>query len=140
NHPQTAAFLEKRGTHFDPHRPYPELHQAPLYPLVIAGALRLMPAAKREALFVHPPAPPDGFAADYFLLGLNLVLLWLAAWLTYDLGRRLFEPRVGWAAAIGVLISVPVWQQTVAVNGLPLMMIPIVATIWCWHRGEAAAE
>jgi hypothetical protein len=139
NHPQTEAFLAKRGVRFDAGKPYPELYQAPLYSLVIAGALHVLPEARREALFSSPPVPPDGFAADYFLLGLNLVLLWLAAWQTYDLGRRLFEPRVGWLAALALLLSVSIWQQTVAVNGTPLLAVLALAAFQAWHRVETAA-
>jgi hypothetical protein len=140
NYPQSAAVLHQRGVSFDPARPYPELHQAPLYALVIAGALKLVPEARRAALFNSTPVPPDGFAADYFLLGLNLVLLWLAAWLTYDLGRRLFEPRVGWLASLALLLSMPVWQQTVMVNGMPLMMALVLLLFQAWLRVEQAAE
>jgi len=71
------------------------------------------------------------------LLGLNLVLLWLAAWLSYDLGRRLFEPRAGALAAFGLLLSVPVWQQTVAVNGVPLLMVLALTTFSIWQRVES---
>jgi 4-amino-4-deoxy-L-arabinose transferase-like glycosyltransferase len=140
NYPQVAAILAREGVRFDPHQPYPELYQAPLYSIVLAGGLRLMPGAKRDALFTSAPVAPDGFAGDYFLLGVNLVLLWAAAWLTFDLGRRLFEPRVGWVAAIALLISVPIWQQAVAVNGLPLLMVIALAIFWCWHRVELALE
>jgi hypothetical protein len=93
NYPQTSAVLAARGFRFDSQRPYPELHQAPLYALVIASGLRILPAPWREALFDKVPVPPDGYRGDYFLLGLSLVLFWLASWLTYDLGRRLFAPR-----------------------------------------------
>jgi hypothetical protein len=141
NYPQTTAFLAARGRRFDATQPFPELHQAPLYPLTIGAALRLFPAAKRDALFASPPkAGDEGFGADYFLLGLNLVLLWLAAWLTYDLGRRLFEPRAGWLAALALLFSVSIWQQTVAVNGTPLLMVLALATFWVWHRVDVACE
>ena len=140
NFPQTSAVLTARGVRFDPHRPYPELHHAPLYSIVIASALRLVPAAKREALFSTPPVPPDGFGADYFLLGLNLVLLWLAAWVTYDLGRRLFEPRVGWLAVLALLLSVSIWESTVAVTGMPLTMLLAVGAFWLWQRAEESEE
>ncbi|MEO5961218.1 MAG: hypothetical protein ABIZ49_08580, partial [Opitutaceae bacterium] len=140
NTPQTAAFLAMRGTKFDPAQPYPELHQAPLYSLAIAGALRLLPEAKREALFISAPVPPDGFAGDYLLLGLNLVLLWLAAWLTYHLACRLFDPQTGWLAALALLVSVSVWQQTVAVNGMPLLMVLALVAFWIWQRIDLAAE
>lgn len=140
NHPQTVAFLQERGRRFDPAIPYPELHHAPLYSTVIAGALRLIPARVREGLFARAPVPPDGFGGDYFLLGLNLVLLWAAAALTYDFGRRVFDPRVGWVGALALLLSVSIWQETVAVNGVPLLMLLAVGAFWVWHRVEAAAE
>ncbi len=140
NYPQTAAFLQERGRKFDPVAPYPELHHAPLYPLVIGGALRLLPAERRAALFASAPTPPAGFAGDYFLLALNLLLLWLAAGLTYDLGRRIFEPRVGGMAALALLLSAAVWEQTVSVGGAPLLMVMALATFRIWHGVETDAE
>jgi hypothetical protein len=136
NYPQTAAFLAHRGVRFDAAKPYPELGQAPLYSLVIAAALRALPAGMRDALFAAAPVPPDGFRADYFLLGLNLALFWLAAWLTYVLARRLFDARTGWLAAGALLVSVGAWQQTVAVNGTPLLMVLTLVVFWMLARLE----
>ena len=136
NYPQTAAFLAHRGVRFDAAKPYPELGQAPLYSLVIAAALRALPAGMRDALFAAAPVPPDGFRADYFLLGLNLALFWLAAWLTYVLARRLFDARTGWLAAGALLVSVGAWQQTVAVNGTPLLMVLALVVFWMLARLE----
>lgn len=140
NYPQAVAFLEQRGRKFDSARPYPELYHAPLYGMVIAGALRLLPGESRAALFASPPVPPDGFAADYLLLGINVVLLWLAVGLTFRLGRELFNVRTGWLAMMGVLLSVGVWQQTVVLSGAPLLMVLALAAFLVWHRAEVCAE
>ncbi len=140
NYPQAVAFFAARGVRFDPLRPYPDVYQAPLYPMVIAGALRLLPHAAREALFAAAPAPPFGFAADYLLLGLNLLLFWLAVWLAFDLGRRLFGGPAGWLAAIALFVSVPVWQQVVAVNGTALMMVLGLGAFQAWWRAESAPD
>ena len=140
NYPQTVAFFQKRGVPFDPNRPYPELHQAPLYSLVIAVSLRLLPASLRESLFAAAPVPPDGFAADYFLLGINLVLFWLAAALTYGLARRLFDARTGWLAALALLVSVAAWQQTVSLDGTPLLMVLVLAAFGILARLEGAGD
>jgi hypothetical protein len=140
NYPQAVAFLGARGVHFDSARPYPEVYQAPLYALVIAGALRLLPHAAREALFAAAPPPPLGFAADYFLLGLNLLLFWFAVWLAWDLGRRLFGAPAGWLAAAALFVSLPVWQQVVAVNGTALMMVLALGTFHAWWRVESADD
>ncbi len=136
NYPQTSACLAARGVRFDPAKPYPELHQAPLYSLVIAAGLRVLPAGLRASLFASAPVPPDGFAADYFLLGLNLALFWLAAWLTFVLARRLFDALTGWLAAGALLVSVPAWQQTVSVNGTPLLMVLALTAFWLLARAE----
>jgi hypothetical protein len=140
NYPQTVTFFQKRGVPFDPNQPYPELYQAPLYSLVIAGALRLLPAGTRESLFAAAPVPPEGFAADYFLLGINLVLFWLAAGLTYGLARRLFDVRTGWVAALALLVSVAAWQQTVSLDGTPLLMVLVLAAFWILGRIEGAGD
>lgn len=136
NYPQTAAVFAARGRRFEAGRPYPEIHHAPLYALAVAGALAVLPDA---ALFSRTSAPSDGFAADYVLLGLNLVLLWLAAALTYFLGRRLFSARTGAVASLALLLSMPVWQQTMAVNGLPLLMALALGAFWLLAKvGEGA--
>ncbi len=127
-YPQTVAVMEARhGVQAANTEFYPELYHAPLYSLVIGGALRVLPVAWREALFASPPTPPDGFGADYFLLALNLLLFWLAAWQTFLLGRQLFDDRVGWVAMLALVLSVGVWNQVVLVNGLPLLMVLVLA-------------
>ena len=137
NYPQAAAFLAGRGMRFDSAKPYPELYQAPLYSIVIATALRGLPAGLRESLFTHTSVPPGGgFGADYFLLGINLLLLWLAAVLTWLLARRLFDVRAAWLAAGALLVSVGAWQQTVAVNGTPLLMVLALGAFWLFARLE----
>jgi|CZKI01.1.fsa_nt_gi hypothetical protein len=143
NYPQAVAFFGAQGVRFDPSRAYPEVYQAPLYPMVIAGALRmfrLLPHAWNDALFAPAPSPPFGFGADYFLLGLNLALFWLAVWLAFDLGRRLFGAPAGWLSAIALFVSVPVWQQVVAVNGTALMMVLALGAFHAWWRAESAQD
>ena len=140
NFPQTSAFLAQRGVRFDPKKPYPELHHAPLYSIVIASVLKVLPASVRESLFKNPPVPPDGFAADYLLLGINMALLWLAAWLTYVLARRLFDVRTAWVAALALLVSVAAWQQTVAVTGTTLLMVLVLGFFWVLARIDAVAD
>jgi hypothetical protein len=140
NYPQAAAFLGARGMPFDPAVPYPEVYQAPLYPMVIACVLRLIPHTLRASLFAGAPAPPYGYAADYLLLALNLALFWLAIWLAFDLGRRLFGAAAAWLSAVALFVSIPVWQQVVAVNGTALMMVLALGAFHAWWRAESAAD
>lgn len=140
NYPQASAFLRERGVRFDAARPYPDVYQAPLYPLLLAAGLRVLPHSLREALFAAAPAPPFGYGADYYLLAVNLLLFAAALLLTFDLGRRLFGPQAGWLAALGLFLAVPVWQQVVAVNGTALMMVLSLAAFHAWWRAESAEE
>jgi hypothetical protein len=140
NYPQVVAYMKAQGVRFDASRPYPEVYQAPMYPIVIAAALRILPHAAREALFGPPAPPPYGFGADYLLLALNLLLFWWAVWLAYSLGRRLFGPQAGWLAALALFVSVPAWQQVVAVNGTALMMVLALGAFHAWWRVESAED
>jgi hypothetical protein len=135
-YPQTLATLRARGTKPDFARAWPELHQAPLYSALIGGALAVLPARLNKVLFEKAPVPPDGFGADYLLLVLNIALLWLAAWMTFLLGRRLFDATVGLIASLGLLFSASIWAQTVAVNGTPLMMVLLLGLFHALARGE----
>ncbi len=138
-YPQTLATLRARGARPDFSRAWPELHQPPLYSALIGGAIAVLPAKLGHALFEKAPVPPDGFRGDYLLLILNIALLWLATWLTFLLGCRLFDASVGLVASLGLLASATVWAQTVAVDGTPLMMVLLLGLFHALVRGESAA-
>ncbi len=142
-YPQAAAYLRGEGLRFDAARPYPEVYQAPLYPLVVAVplvALRVLHRPWFEALFAAPAPPPYGFAADYLLLALNLMLFWWAIRLAFSLALRLFGEPAAWLSAFALFLSVPVWQQVVAVNGTALMMVLALGAFHAWWRVESAEE
>jgi len=47
---------------------------------------------------------------------------------------------VGGLAALALLVSVAVWQQTVAVNGTVLLMVLVLAAFQIWQRVEGVAD
>ena len=138
-YPQTLATLRERGLKPDFTRAWPELHQPPLYSAFIGGVIRILPAKLRHALFEKTPAPPNGFGGDYLLLVLNILLLWLAAWLTFLLGRTLFDATAGLVASLGLLVSATVWAQTVSLNGTPLMMVLLLGLFHTLVRGDGVS-
>jgi hypothetical protein len=84
NYPQTVAWRNDqihlrdlvRGHRFDPVEALPELHQAPLYPVAIAGALKVFPEGRRAALFEAGVQPlPDAFLARLRMLAHRRFLL-----------------------------------------------------------------
>ena len=136
-YPQTLAWTRTQGASVETKQPWPELHQPPLYALVLAAALAPW---SESTLFDTPPTPPDGFRADYLLLAVNVAFLWLTAWLTYRLGRRWFDRGVGVVAALGVLLSAPVWGHVVAVDGTAISAVLLLALLWAATRLEDAAS
>ncbi|MBA3849900.1 MAG: hypothetical protein C0502_07875 [Opitutus sp.] len=122
-YPQTHAVLKARGAKVDNLRAYPELHHAPLYALTLAAVFAVLPAT----LWDHVPEPPGGWAPDYVILLVNLALLWLSVWLVGRLARRLFDERAALVAALATAGSVTIWQQTVVVSGLPLLIVLVLA-------------
>lgn len=134
NYPQTYAVMKARGVPLSETQLYPELSHAPLYPLVLAVAFKLAPAT----IWQHVPSPPNGWAPDYLVLAANLALFWCAVWLAWRLARRLFDERVAWLAAFGVAASVTLWQQTVVLSGLPLLIVLTLAVFFVLAGGEEA--
>lgn len=127
NQPQTFAVLHARGVPFRSAEPLPELYHAPLYALTLGAAYAVLP----DSMWTSRPATAggmsfDGWIPDYVALGVNLALWWVAVLLAGLLARRLFDVRAGWVAAMATAGSVPLWQQTVDVNGLPLFMVLVL--------------
>lgn len=139
NYPQTAAILQEHFSRW-PKSDFPELRQAPLYPAVIAGLLKLVPSSYRTYFFDTMLPPPDGFLPDYLLLGLNIALFWIAAGQTFLLGKALFDETVGFVALWALLLSASVWEQVVAVNGTALMMTLFLALLQTCVRIERASK
>ncbi len=140
NYPQTYAVMAARGAPFSEKRAYPELHNAPLYALVLAAVFKVLPVA----IWAHVPAPPSGWAPDYVVLGVNLALFWVAIRLVWRLAKRLFDERAAWVAALATAGSVALWQQTVTLTGLPVFLVLMLAvfdvlagleTEWTDHPG-----
>lgn len=132
NHPQTYAVLKAKGHPFREQEVYPDLYHAPLYPLVLAGLFAVLP----DSLWAHMPSPPGGWAPDYAILILNLAFFWLAMWLVWRLARKLFDDRVALVAAAGSVVSVSLWEQTVIVGGLPILIVLLVGAFHVLADGE----
>lgn len=132
NYPQTYAVMKARGVPFSETQAYPELQHAPLYAIVLAAIFKVAP----ESIWKHVPVSPNGWMPDYIVLGLNLVLFWVAVWMVWQLATRLYDARVGWIAAFGTALSVTLWQQTIVVSGMPLLMVLVLGAFLVLAGGE----
>lgn len=137
--PQSLAVLQSHGQRFAAQEACPELHHPPLYPLVIAASLKVLPPGLREKLFESAPgASRVAYGGDLLLLALNLLLFFFVVWLTFLLGRSLFDARAASLAALGVLLSWPLWEGILAVNGTALLAALGLALFLLWAKLDRA--
>ncbi|GAB5558760.1 MAG: hypothetical protein SynsKO_04070 [Synoicihabitans sp.] len=140
NYPQAHAILEKQGRLFDPDERVPEMYHAPGYALVIAATLAVLPERWIGGAFENVPEPPNGFGADYILLGLNLILMAVAVTQSWLLGTRLFDRRVGWLTGMAVFLSTAIWGHVVAVDGTLWSMVLLLGLFQALVAAERRLE
>jgi hypothetical protein len=109
---------------FDHH---PDLYNPPLYPLVLAGLFRLMPAGMFDA------KPGDLVYAPerWVILPLNQVCLLLSVLLIYRWAQRLFDRRVAVTTALFMLFSDTLWSY--GISGLPttFLQLLLLSALFC---------
>ena len=99
---------------------HPDLANPPVYPLLLAAWMKVIP-------FHHPIASPTGFwiyQPDLMIAFLNQLCFLGAAVLVYFLGRRVFDPSVGWVSAIVFFCTEEIWRYSV--SGLPTLLMVVI--------------
>jgi hypothetical protein len=100
---------------------HPDLANAPLYPAFLAGALRLMP-------FAYPDTTEERkfsvYTPDLWIAGFNQLLFFVAVWMVFRLGRRLFDEPVGWVTAAVFAGSDLIWRFSV--SGLSTLLLMVI--------------
>ncbi|HEX5222997.1 MAG TPA: glycosyltransferase family 39 protein [Verrucomicrobiae bacterium] len=130
---------------------HPDLANPPVYPLVLAGLMKVLPFQYEVNLkdpfwsTAHPrpgeETPPRMFARYQpdFLIGLfNQLLLVTIAVLSFFLARRLFDASVAWLSLVLVLCCELLWRFSVSGLSTMLLMLCFLSLIWClvWIESE----
>ncbi|MBI3879435.1 MAG: hypothetical protein HY301_05150 [Verrucomicrobia bacterium] len=123
---------------------HPDVANAPFYPLVLAGymnATKALAAVKKSTAtikgvsfvtqylpsFEYDIDPKQQFMRyqpDFLIHIFNQALFALAAVLVFRIGRRMFEPGVGWLSAIVFLGSDLMWRFST--SGLSTMLLIVI--------------
>lgn len=136
--PEDVAQLKKM---------HPDLSNPPLYPLLLAGLWKVVPAwwAITETETGAPLWNKDGrfywYPSDFYLAIFNQIFLLITAWLTYRLAAKVFDSRVALLTALLVLSTELLWQFSV--SGLPtnLLMALVTGLALClWNIESGARE
>jgi hypothetical protein len=113
--------------------PHPDLANPPVYPVVLAGLMKLvpfdfsMPLSKdfwsRGGVFLR--AQPD-----FVISAFNQALFLITVVLLFFLARRLFDPIVAWTSA-GLCFGTELFWRF-SVSGLSTMLLLLIFIALCW--------
>jgi len=108
----------------------PDLTQPPVYPLVLAGLMKILPFdfEIKELIWRYQP--------EVLIAIFNQLLFFATLLMIYRLGRRLFDPEVGALAAAMMAVSDVLWRFSV--SGLSTMLV--IFWIVCLIRLLVGAE
>ncbi len=117
--------------------PHPDLANPPLYPVLLAGALKLMP-------FDYPTLDPSKtfsiYLPDLWIAGFNQFLFLLAVLLVFVLGRQLFDPAVGWVAAVVFAGADLFWEFSLSGLSTLLLVLLFLLLVWLLVKLSAGAR
>ncbi len=116
------------------HAPHPDLFSPPLYPLLLAGSMMLLPFEfEIEGRFWR-------YQPEMLIAALNQAMFFLTAWLAYRLGRRLISGEAGVLLAILLLASELLWRFTTSGHSTVLLLLLMVGLLWVVVLLDDAAQ
>jgi hypothetical protein len=107
--------------------PHPDLANPPVYPLLLAGLMKVLPfhypVNLKSALWSN-----NGvfwwYQPDFLIAVFNQLLLLVVAGLTFLLGKKLFDSNVAWLSAVLVLGCETLWRFSA--SGLSTMLLLVI--------------
>lgn len=112
---------------------HPDLANAPVYPVVLAGAMKILPMRYQHDLS-KPFWNSDGrffrYEPDFIISLINQVFLAIVALATYLLARRLFDKSVAVMATVLLLGCETLWHFSVSGLSTMLLMAIFLGLVW----------
>jgi hypothetical protein len=113
---------------------HPDLANAPLYPTVLAGLMKLQ-APDWKATTSKPFWSAGGhfmrYPPEFMIAIFNQILLLVVVVLTFFLARKLFDAFAAWLAALLVFGSELLWQFSVSGLSTLLVLVIFLGLAWC---------
>lgn len=140
---KTPDYARLEGMH-------PDLANAPVYPVVLAGLMKVLPfrfeVNLQDAFWSIPAMRPTEavprqfmrYQPDFLISLFNQCLLVVIAVMTFRLARRLFDSSVAWLSFALVLGGELFWRFSVSGLSTMLLMLIFLALVWClvWIESE----
>lgn len=112
---------EHRGAAALKEEKHPDLANAPLYPLALAGVVKAMPSSYLDLSSVKEL---NIYLPDLWIAGFNQILFFVAVWLLFRMARRLFDEPVAWVSA-GVFAGAELFWRF-SISGLSTMLLTVL--------------
>jgi Dolichyl-phosphate-mannose-protein mannosyltransferase len=106
---------------------HPDLANPPVYPLLLAGLMKVLPfqyAVNLKTPFWTNNGSFWRYQPDFLIAIFNELFLIMAVVLTFFLAKNLFDANVAWLSAILVLGCELLWRFSV--SGLPTMLVLVI--------------
>jgi hypothetical protein len=120
-------------------RPHPDLANAPVYPTVLAGLMKVWTPDWKVQL--HKPFWSEGgrflrYKAEFRIAIFNQILLLAVVALTFLLAKKLFDGQAAWLAALLTLGSDLLWKFSVSGLSTLLVLVIFLGLIWLLVKVE----
>jgi len=123
--------------------PHPDLANPPVYPMALAGLMKVLPFrypvelkkpfwSTNSRFWRHQP--------DFLIAVFNELLLLAAVALTFFIARKLFDASVAWLSALLLIGCELLWQFSVSGLSTLLLLVIFLGLTWTLLRIEEAAR
>jgi len=115
---------------------HPDLANAPVYPFVLAGLMKVLPFKYAISLTENKPFWSNNGRAwrhqpDFLISVFNQILFFGVITLFFFLVRRLFDPRTAWLSAALLFATDLLWRFCVSGLSTILLLLIFLALVWC---------
>ena len=100
---------------------HPDLANPPVYPVILAGVLKTMPFGYPD---VATSTKSPRYLPDLWIGVFNQLVFFVAVFLVFRLGKRLFDEPVAWFSAVVFLGADLFWQFSL--SGLSTMLLVVI--------------
>ena len=119
--------------------PHPDLANPPVYPIVLAGLMKVLPfhyPVELKKPFWSNSNQFWRYQPDFQIAVFNEILLLAVVALTFFLARKLFDLNVAWLSALLTLGCELLWRFSVSGLSTMLLMVIFLGLMWCVLRIE----
>ena len=123
--------------------PHPDLANPPVYPLVLAGLMKVLPfhyPIELKKPFWSENSRFWRYQPDFQIAMFNQILLLVVVALTFFLARKLFDVNVAWLSALLTIGCELLWRFSVSGLSTMLLLVIFLGLTWCVLRTEEMAR